>query len=155
MNNNSQNSFGGAISSIFGARNPAQNSEVSKRFKCAHVKKELELALAVLLVDLASCDQNFEQQEYQVISNGLKRMFGTGKSDVQALVNQANTVLKNLRGTSRFAEMLKDNLSHEERQHVMELINEVIDADGQEDGFETYLRHKFAKLLGFEIKIVE
>lgn len=111
-------------------------------------KKDLELALAILLVDLASCDQNFDQQEYLLISRGLRRIFGTSKLQVTGLVNQAQGVLKNLRGTSRFAETLKKQLTLEERIVILDVIDEVIEADGVEDGFETYLRHKFRDLLG-------
>ncbi len=120
--------------------------------KSALPKKDLEVALSVLLVELAGCDQNFDIQEYNIIQNGLRRVFGTSKAEVTALINQANQTLKNLRGTSRFAGMLKENLDPAQRQVIMEVIEDVISADGVEDGFETYLRHKFADLLGVELK---
>lgn len=110
--------------------------------------KELELALAVLLVDLASCDQAFDMQEYVIISNGLRRLFGTNKSDVRGLINQANLVLSNLRGTAKFSQLLQESLSEDEKRAVLEVIDEVIFADGVEDGFETYLRNKFMHALG-------
>ena len=115
-------------------------------------KTDLELALTVLLVDLAGCDQNFDAQEYNIIQNGLRRVFGTTKSEVTALINQANLTLKNLRGTGRFAGLLKDSLDQNHREVIMEVIEDVISADGVEDGFETYLRHKFADLLGVTVK---
>ncbi len=111
-------------------------------------KNELELAMAIILVDLASCDNNFDQREYQVITRGLNRLFGTNKCDVEKLVQQAQTVVDGLRGTANFAKLLKDNLKDEEKDVVLELIDELIDADGVEDGFETYLRHKYSDLLG-------
>lgn len=115
-------------------------------------KKDMELALTVLLVDLAGCDQNFDMQEYNIIQTGLRRVFGTTKSEVTALINQANLTLKNLRGSGRFASLLKDSLDQAQREVIMEVIEDVISADGVEDGFETYLRHKFADLLGVAVK---
>ena len=112
------------------------------------MQKEIELAVTVLLVDLASVDQNFDMQEYNTICNGLGRIFGTTREEVQALVNKANLIIANLRGTSRFADLLKQSLSVEQRTLVMEVINEVIGADGVQDGFEVYLKHKFTDLLG-------
>ncbi len=112
--------------------------------------QELELALTVLLVDLASCDQNFDQDEYQIISQGLMRVFGTSKEGISKLVNQANLVIANLRGTTKFAELLRDNLDSEKKSVVMEVIDEIIAADGVEDGFETYLRSKLCGILGIE-----
>ncbi|MCB0337825.1 MAG: TerB family tellurite resistance protein [Bdellovibrionales bacterium] len=122
----------------------------NKDLKAGIELRELELAFTVLLVDLASCDQNFDQDEYQVISKGLIRVFGTSKDQVTALVNQANLVISNMRGTNRFAEMLRDNLSTENKEKVLEIIDEIIQIDGVEDGFETYLRAKFVSLLGLE-----
>ena len=114
-------------------------------------QKELELALTVILVDLASCDENFEQREYIAISNGLRRLFGDSK-DLKMMVNRAQLALSNLRGTQNFAELLRENLSEEERKIVAEVIEDVIGADGVEDGFEQYLRLKYAKLLNIPIK---
>ena len=109
----------------------------------------------MLLVELAGSDQNFDAREYNVISNGLRRIFGTTKDEVAALINQATLNLAHLRGTGRFATLLKDNMTLEERQVVMEVIEEVIAADGVEDGFETYLRHKFSDLLGVPLQYTD
>lgn len=109
---------------------------------------DLELAFAVLLVDMASCDQNFEQKEYIMIGSALKRLFGTPKDRVQTLVNQANTIMNNLRGTSRYAALLRDNLDLDEKKVLMETVDELIFSDGEEGGFERYLRTKLADLLG-------
>jgi uncharacterized tellurite resistance protein B-like protein len=115
-------------------------------------KKELELALTILLVELASSDQSFDGPEYQMIVLGLYRMFGTGKAEVGEMINQSLTILENLRGTSKFATMLKENLSEAERIAVMEVMDEVIMADGVIDGYEVYLRIKLAKLLEVPLK---
>jgi uncharacterized tellurite resistance protein B-like protein len=124
----------------------------SNKLSAKTPKKDLELAMTVLLVDLAACDQHFDIQEYNIIQNGLRRVFGTSKAEVTALINQANQTLKNLRGSGRFASMLKENLDQTQRAAVMEVIEDVISADGVEDGFEIYLRHKFADLLGIPLK---
>lgn len=114
-------------------------------------QKELELALTIILVDLASIDSNFEPREYQTISLGLRRLFGNSR-DIKALVNRAQLALANLRGTQEFAELLRDNLSEEQRLSVIDIIEEVIGADGLQDGFELYLKHKYAKLLGIPLE---
>lgn len=109
---------------------------------------QLELALTVLLVDLASSDQTFDQQEYTVIVYGLMRLFGTQKHDVSTLVNQAQNQLRNMRGIERFGSLLKDNLSIDQREAIMEIVEDLIHSDGEVDEFEVYLRHKLMGLLG-------
>lgn len=138
------------LNNLFAKNNAVNQRRDAYRKKKQVNNKELEVALAVILVDLASCDQNFEPQEYAVIQKGLTRLFGTDKSEVSALINQATTVLGNLRGSASYVKKLKDNLSLEERQTVMDIIDDVIESDGVEDGFEVYLRTKFADLLGIE-----
>jgi uncharacterized tellurite resistance protein B-like protein len=116
---------------------------------------DLELAVTVLLVDLASVDQNFDQSEYNIIIHGLMRMFGTAKHQGQVLVNQAQNVLRSMRGVQRFGDLLKENLSMDERRAVMEIIDDVINADGEVDGYEVFLRNKFKNLLGVQDKVVK
>jgi len=129
-----------------------QKNQKKQNFKRAKgvTDKDLEVALTVILVDLASSDQNFEPQEYTVIQKGLARMFGTNKTEVSPLVNQAKIILGNMRGTGSSLKILKENLDLEQRQTVMEIIDEVIDTDGVEDGFEVYLRTKFLDGLGLK-----
>jgi uncharacterized tellurite resistance protein B-like protein len=115
-------------------------------------RTELELALTILLVELASCDQSFDQKEYRLIAAGLRRVFGTCLGDVTALVNRAQVVTQNLRGSKQFSELLRDNISEEHKEQIIEVIDQVIMADGVEDPYETYLRHKFADALGVDLE---
>ncbi|MCO6430708.1 MAG: TerB family tellurite resistance protein [Deltaproteobacteria bacterium] len=145
----SSNSLLNSIETIFAKNNSAlqQAAAVVQNKKKSIPIKDLELALTVLLVELASCDQTFEPQEYNILQNGLRRMFGTSKHHVQALVNQATVVLKNLRGTSRFGDILKKNLDQKQREAILEIVEEIISADGVQDGFEIYTRNKIATML--------
>ena len=149
-NGNSNKLKSTSISEAFAA---ADRAEAAKKRRRNVPLMELEVAFAVLLVDLASCDQQFAPREYLAISSGLRRLFGTPKERVKALVNQANIILANLRGTSRYAALLKNNLDMEEKTAVMETIDELISVDGIEDGFEVYLRTKVADLLGMPTEL--
>lgn len=111
-------------------------------------QSELALALTVILVEIASSDQNFEMREYTSIQEGLKSIFGTSKSDSQVLINQATTILANLRGSSRYAELLRESLSEPERLSILRIVDDLINADGRQDGFELYLRQRLTKALG-------
>lgn len=150
MGHTSQAILGDAIQNIFGELSPKlehSSLKSKKKNRKAPPKQQLELALTVLLVDVAACDDGIDPREQEVITKGLMRMFGTGQSQVNRLITQAKNTLKNLRGISRFAELLKSELSLEERENILEIIEDVINADGEVDGFETYFKHKIAKLL--------
>ncbi len=52
----------------------------------------------------------------------------------------------------QFANTIKENYSPEQKQKVIEMIWNVIYADGHLDQYEDYLAHKLAKLLGLNHK---
>jgi uncharacterized tellurite resistance protein B-like protein len=110
--------------------------------------RELELAVVVILVDLASADSNFDSREFMTICIGMQRLFGVTQPEVMKLIAQANQVLASLRGVDRFANLLREEVPIEKRKQIMEVVQNVIAADGREDDFEIYLRHKFHHLLG-------
>lgn len=146
------NVLGQAINNIFTQHDTFLSDEKLKLKKKNKAPKfQLELALSVILVDLASCDQDFHSQEFQAVSRGLRRVFGTQKTEVLELVHRAQAVIANLRGTANFAKLLSDNTSPEEKQAISGVIEELIAADGVEDGFESYLRKKYYGILGIPL----
>lgn len=114
-------------------------------------KSDLELALAVVLVDLASTDEQFDPLEYEVISSGLRELFGTTKDRVQQLVNQSKQILGSLRGTSKYTDQLRQNLNEAQRREILSIIEDLIAADGKEDPFEIYMKDRLAKALDLKI----
>jgi uncharacterized tellurite resistance protein B-like protein len=120
------------------------------RKKNSASQQQLELALAVLLVELASSDEGFAQKEYQVIIMALHRVFGVARDRAQRHINEAVTILKNLRSTSKYALRLREHLTSKELTLVARCIDDVMDADGVQDGFEIYHRTRFRELLGIQ-----
>ena len=136
------------LDQIFAEQHLSQTRRALSKKGSSAPTKDIEVALAVLLVDLASCDQTFNPAEYQIISKGLRRLFGASKEQVTALVNQANQIISSMRSTQTFLDSVKESLSREDKLIVMELIEEIIQADGKVDDFEIYLREKFRDALG-------
>lgn len=114
-------------------------------------RDDIEFAVAVMLVDLASCDQHFDQVEYDTITAGLSRVFGLNQIEVTGLIQRANIAIQGLRGTDNFAKLIRESLPQEKREDVMKLIDELIAADGVLDGFELLLRRRYAQLLGIGV----
>ena len=157
MNDNSPPIINQTINTIFGQNKKLLDNANSKfaSSKKGAKKGDLALAVTVLLVELASSDQSFDPPEYQAIQSGLKQLFGATREEITALINQANLVLANLRGTSSFAETLRDNMSEQDKQTVLQVIDDVINADGKIDGYEIYLKTKVEKLLGVTQKTTD
>lgn len=139
---------GTEIGSVF-AKTEQMNKKKASMSKDKGIdSKQLEVALAVILVDMASCDGSFDQSEYNIIMSGLMSVFGTPKDEISGLVNQAKVQLQGMRGTNSSAAILKKYLDDDEKKAVVEIIDDLIASDGVEDGFETYLRAKTVDLLG-------
>jgi uncharacterized tellurite resistance protein B-like protein len=148
MNAPNNQNFTASIETIFSKHQQALTNYQQKQKGKKHASKsELEFALTVLLVELASSDQNFDTSEYNIIVSGLKRMFGTDRTQVSTIISQATAALANLRGSSSYGQLLKENLSKTQRENILEIVADVISADGQIDGYEIYVRNKIAKLL--------
>jgi uncharacterized tellurite resistance protein B-like protein len=136
------------ITGVFGQNTRYLDSASGKSRGGKKYSANLPFAFAVVLVELASSDQSFDPPEYAAICNGLKRLFGATREEVSALINQANVVLGTLRGTAEYTELLKKNLTEEDKLAALDVFDEVINADGKVDDYEKYLRQKFTRLLG-------
>ncbi len=111
-------------------------------------KYELELALTILLVDLAASDMRFDPAEFAVIENSLRRVFGTNVAAVNGLVAQAKQTIINLRGTSQYAELLKEQLNEDQLLQVVEALDDLTNADGEHDAHELFRKNRILKALG-------
>jgi len=110
-------------------------------------KHETELAFAVLLVDMAMIDQEFEPREYEYIFGIFEKHFGLSRDEITSLIKHASSLIGQQRGSHSFALQLQENLDKEERQKMIEMLRGLVQADDKEDGFEVYLMQKFEKIL--------
>lgn len=127
----------------------AKNQRGGKQSRVS--QSDLEFATTVLLVELASSDEGFAPAEYNCIMVGMKRIFGTDRYVVQQHINRAVVTLQNLRGTSDYAKLLKEHLDRHRLEMVLQVVDDVMNADGVQDGFEIYHRQRFARLLGLDV----
>ena len=109
--------------------------------------QDLEFALTVLLVELASSDENFDQDEYHTITMSLQRVFDTDRAKAKEYINRASVSLSQVRGTTSYARLLSENLSIDERKMIADIIDELISADGQQDPFEIYHKNRIRHIL--------
>jgi uncharacterized tellurite resistance protein B-like protein len=145
MTNNLKKSFSESIKRAIEVKE-LEKKEL-KRLEESASRQELEQALTVLLVELASSDQNFDQEEYQTICMSLKRLFNTDRSEARRLINQANTILSQMRGTTVFAYLLRDNLEKSEREVIADIIDELVATDGEVDDFEIFHRERIKSII--------
>lgn len=107
----------------------------------------LRLAVGALLVEAAQMDANFDEQERQTIATLLARRFSLGDEEARQLVETAEAQAEDSEQLYSFTRTVKDELDHEERIELMEMLWQVAYADGELHHYEANLMRRLAGLL--------
>lgn len=108
---------------------------------------DLHLAAAVLMVDAASIDGEFGEHERGIVAGILKRHFGLSDDALATLISLAVGKRDSASDLNRFTLTIKDEFSEEQRVELVELLWEVVYADGQLHAYEANLLRRIAGLL--------
>lgn len=105
------------------------------------------IAVAALLIEAAEMDRDFSATERLAIEDGLGRWFGLTEEEARQLVESAGVERGDSHDLVRFTRPVKEAYGHDERVALIELIWQVILADGTVDDYEANLMRRIAGLL--------
>ncbi len=108
---------------------------------------ELELAVAALLIEAARMDDQFDEAERATIERLLKEKFDLSPAEVSALMEAAETAVRNSTQFFPFTRQIVQRISHDDRAHILEMMWEVAYADGVLDPHEDALLRRIAGLI--------
>ncbi len=108
---------------------------------------ELHLAAAALLAEAALGDDRFDDVERAAIGRLLRARFGLDEDDAERLVEAATQRASDSTHLLRFTRKIKDNFSPAERVELIEMIWEVVYADGELHEYEDSLLRRIAGLI--------
>jgi uncharacterized tellurite resistance protein B-like protein len=109
---------------------------------------DVQLATAMILVEVASSDHMIDRFEKSVIHTGLKSIFRISDENAAGLLAKARSALSSMRSSSVEASMLKDYLDLSTKRAIANTIDTLIRSNGVVDTMEVYLRQRFRALLG-------
>ena len=112
-----------------------------------HTVDELHLAAAALLVEAASVDEDFDQEERQRIIEFAERQLGLNTEEAQTLLTAAQTKVGAATQLFGFTSAVKNRFSYEERVELVEALWEVVYADGKADAYEQQLMRRIGGLI--------
>lgn len=112
-----------------------------------HAVDELQLAAAVLLVEAARLDEVYDDVERDAIDGALRRKFGLDATEAAALIAQAESTQDDAVEMHRFTRTIKDRFSAAERIEMIEMLWEVVYADGELHPYEANLMRRLGGLL--------
>ena len=108
---------------------------------------ELHLAAAALLAEVALSDERFDDAERAVFERLVRQRFGLDEAEAGRLVDAAEQTAKDATHLLRFTRVIKDNFSPAERIELIEMIWEVVYADGEVHAYEDSLLRRIAGLI--------
>ncbi|TCS63662.1 tellurite resistance TerB family protein [Varunaivibrio sulfuroxidans] len=107
----------------------------------------LRIAVTALLVEASTMDGHFDEIERQTIRNLLKDRFDLSFDEIDTLLADAQGALEKSGGLYVFTHTIKETFDHTDRVRMIEMLWEVVYADGVLDDFESNLVRRIAGLL--------
>jgi uncharacterized tellurite resistance protein B-like protein len=108
---------------------------------------ELELAVAALLIEAARMDEHFDAAERSTIERLLAERFDLTPEAVSKLVETAEDKVRDTAQYFPFTREITERLSMEQRVGIIEMLWEVVYADGVLDPHEDMLLRQIAGLI--------
>lgn len=129
----------GRLREIIGALVPAEEEAVDEQ--------ALDLAVAVLLVEMARADHELDDVEEREIRRQLETGFGLAAAEAANLLERAHATVEESVSLHEFTRALHTGMEYDEKQRVVEMLWRVALADNNLDKYEDYLVGKVADLL--------
>ncbi len=108
---------------------------------------EMQHAVAVLLVEAARMDDHFDGAERTVIERLLKEKFALSDEEIRQLLARAETTAKQSSQLHPFTRLAVTRMSPDQRVRLIEMLWEVVYADGVLDPEEDVLLRRVAGLI--------
>ena len=116
----------------------------------ANLERNLHIATAALLIEIAGVDDEFTADERMAIVANLRQYFNLSEDEVVEILEMTNAELERRIDMYYFTRQLNDNYGIEDKIRVIEMVWRVIYTDHHLNGHEDFLVHRFAKLLNLD-----
>jgi uncharacterized tellurite resistance protein B-like protein len=110
-------------------------------------RDELQFALAALLVEAGFCDDRFDDSERAVIARLLERRFNLTQAAARLLLTAGEREAERSAQLFHLTRIVNERLSHPQRIELIEMLWEVVYADGVLDQYEDSLLRRIGGLV--------
>ena len=123
------------------------SGETNKKNTSDRIISEKQVAAAALLIEVAVMDEKFEAVERSRIGELVTKYFDLDCAACDGLIKEAEAAAQNSGQLYEFTRVINDNYSPEERVELMELLWEVVYADGEVHDMEAGLLRRIGGLI--------
>ena len=109
--------------------------------------ESLELAAAVLMLEIGMADSDFADEERELIESIMKNHFNMSVDESRAIIQLAEQEVDHAVSLHDFTRLVNKSIPPEERVKIIELLWRVAYADAVLDKYEEYYIRKIADLL--------
>lgn len=113
----------------------------------ADSEHQLQLATAVLLIEVMRADPDIGDAERAAAIAALRGKFALADDEIERLMELATTAAREAYDYQRFTALLNRAFDAERKVHIVELMWQVAYADGQLHAHESHVMRKVADLL--------
>ncbi len=113
----------------------------------ADVEHALKVATAVLLVEVTRADFSVERAERERMRRLLERQFDLSAAEVDAVLEEAEADADRLVSIQHLTRLLNEHYDHAMKVRIVEMMWQVVYADGEKDHYEEHLLRQVAELL--------
>jgi len=131
---------------IFRARPSTRSGDPSKETQ-AESQERLQIATAIVLLEVAHADQQFDKEEEKQIVELLQKRFTLTGEAITELLELSSREREGSVDIWHYTHKINENFSDADKILVMEMVWQVIFADGRMDKYEDHIAHKLANLL--------
>ncbi|MGR3221280.1 MAG: tellurite resistance TerB family protein [Candidatus Anammoxibacter sp.] len=130
------------VKKFFGKKDD-RNSGIADEDK----SQKIMVATCALLLEMANIDGQFSDSELDNILSTIKNDYRLSDENAAELIKAAKEELEDSTDLWRFTNLVNQNYSAQEKNKIIEILWQVVYADGILDQHEDYLIHKLAELL--------
>lgn len=121
-----------------------------KQLPSEELDRQITLATCVLLLEIATTDDDFSIKEETSIRKILSERYKLSSTDIDDLIKEASVSREDSTDLYEFTYILNKHLSKESKQKLIHSVWDVIYADGVFDQYEDHLVHRLSDLLHIE-----
>jgi uncharacterized tellurite resistance protein B-like protein len=108
---------------------------------------DLNLAAAVLMVEISMADSSIGEEERRIIHNAMQESFNLSEDEAHTIISLAEKEVDHAVSLHEFTSLINQTLSAEEKSGIVGILWEVAFADKILDKYEEYFIRKIADLL--------
>jgi len=114
----------------------------------AHDKREMHIAAAAMLIEAAMTDGQVDDVERKRIGVLIERHFGVPHGDVEQILQESEVKAEAAVDIYSFLRVVNEHFDHQERIMLVEMLWDVVYADGELHDHEANLIRRVSGMLG-------